>query len=106
MTPLYLTHVYSSITIDITQPKRNMRMPKTYTAVKPVRSFRLSSEGVNQLRAIADVMGRSESSVVEIALDRMYREEVRFNRTLRETPLPGATYQVKNGGRQDGKKID
>jgi hypothetical protein len=27
---------------------------------------------------MASVMGRSESDVIEVALDRMYREEIRF----------------------------
>ena len=53
-------------------------MPKTNSASKPVRSFRISPEGVSQLRAMASVMGRSESDVIEVALDRMYREEIRL----------------------------
>lgn len=61
-------------------------MPKTNSASKPVRSFRLSQEGVSQLRAMASVMGRSESDVLEVALDRMYREEIRYN----HSPTPGA----------------
>jgi hypothetical protein len=59
-------------------------MPKTNSANKPVRSFRLSYEGVHQLRSMATFMGRSESDVIEVALDRMYREEIRYNRMLRE----------------------
>jgi predicted transcriptional regulator len=59
-------------------------MPKTNSARKPVRSFRISPEGASQLRAMASVMGRSESDVIEVALDRMYREEIRYNRVLRE----------------------
>lgn len=43
-------------------------MPKTNSASKPVRSFRISLEGVSQLRAMASVMGRSESDVIEVAL--------------------------------------
>jgi DNA-binding PadR family transcriptional regulator len=54
-------------------------MPKTNTPRKPVRSFRLSQEGIHQLQTMAQAMGRSESDVIEIALDRMYREEIRFN---------------------------
>lgn len=59
-------------------------MPKTNSGAKPVRSFRLSSEGVNQLKSMATIMGRSESDVLEVALDRMYREEIRYNRVLRD----------------------
>jgi predicted transcriptional regulator len=69
-------------------------MPKTNSASKPVRSFRISSEGVNQLRSMASVMGRSESDVIEVALDRMYREEIRYNRVLRERTQSEDQYQV------------
>ena len=72
-------------------------MPKTNSASKPVRSFRLSQEGVNQLRSMASVMGRSESDVIEVALDRMYREEIRFNRVLRERAWPEDQYQIDQG---------
>ena len=47
-------------------------------ATKSIHSIRLSPEGLGQLKDLSHRMGRSESSVVEIALDRMYREEVRF----------------------------
>ncbi|MHB8136703.1 MAG: ribbon-helix-helix domain-containing protein [Anaerolineaceae bacterium] len=72
-------------------------MPKTNSASKPVRSFRISPEGVNQLRAMANVMGRSESDVIEVALDRMYREEIRYNRVLRERTQPEDQYQIDKG---------
>ena len=72
-------------------------MPKTNSASKAVRSFRLSQEGVIQLRAMASTMGRSESDVLEVALDRMYREEIRFNRTLREATRPEDLYRVDKG---------
>lgn len=72
-------------------------MPKTNTARKPVRSFRISLEGVSQLRAMASVMGRSESDVIEVALDRMYREEIRYNRVLRERTQPEDQYQKDKG---------
>ncbi len=72
-------------------------MPKTNSASKPVRSFRLSPEGVNQLRSMASVMGRSESDVIEVALDRMYREEIRYNRVLREGAQPEDQYQINKG---------
>ena len=72
-------------------------MPKTNSASKPVRSFRLSQEGVNQLKVMASVMGRSESDVLEVALDRMYREEIRYNRILREGTRPEDQYQIGKG---------
>ena len=40
---------------------RKMCMPKTNSAKKPVRSFRLSHEGIQQLTSMATLMGRSES---------------------------------------------
>ena len=43
---------------------------------------------------MATTMGRSESDVIEVALDRMYREEIRFNRTLREADQAGNQYHV------------
>lgn len=69
-------------------------MPKTNFANKPVRSFRLSLEGVHQLRELAGEMGRSESDVIEVALDRMYREEIRFGRLVREQSNPDDAYHV------------
>ena len=72
-------------------------MPKTKSANKPVHSFRLSLEGVSQLRALASVMGRSESDVLEVALDRMYREEIRYNLVLRENVPPEDLYRVEKG---------
>jgi hypothetical protein len=76
-------------------------MPKTNSARKPVRSFRLSLEGVSQLRGMASVMGRSESDVLEVALDRMYREEIRYNQVLREAARPEDLYQI--GKKDEGK---
>ena len=83
-------------------------MPKTNSASKPVRSFRISSEGVSQLRAMASVMGRSESDVIEVALDRMYREEIRYNRVLREGTRPEDKYQTdkKNEGEYEIHRSD
>ncbi len=72
-------------------------MPKTNSASKPVRSFRLSQEGVSQLRSMASIMGRSESDVLEVALDRMYREEIRFNRVLRDGVRPEDQYRIEKG---------
>lgn len=71
-------------------------MPRKNSSTKPVRSFRVSSEGVRQLRELSSAMGRSESDVVEIAVDRMYREEVRFgNLTIAEKINPENEYKVK-----------
>ena len=78
-------------------------MPKTNSANKAVRSFRLSLEGVIQLRAMASTMGRSESNVLEVALDRMYREEIRFNRTLRDATRPEDLYRVDKGNEGDNE---
>lgn len=47
---------------------------------KPVSSYRISAEGTRQLKVLTQLMGRSESNVIEIAIDRMYREEIRFGR--------------------------
>lgn len=52
-----------------------MRKQRT---TKPVHSLRLSAEGLRQLRDLSLQMQRSEANVVEIAIDRMYREELRF----------------------------
>jgi predicted DNA-binding protein len=53
-------------------------MPKKNSSTKPVRSFRLSYECIRQLKDLAGNMGRSEGDVVEVSIDRMYREEIRF----------------------------
>jgi len=71
-------------------------MPRKNSAAKPVRSFRISSEGVRQLKELSSAMGRSESDVVEIAVDRMYREEIRFgNLAIAERINPENEYNVK-----------
>lgn len=71
-------------------------MPRKNSSVKPVRSFRISLEGVRQLRELSSAMGRSESDVVEIAVDRMYREEIRFgNLVIAERTGPENKYKVK-----------
>jgi len=53
-------------------------MPKKNSSTKPVRSFRLSYECIRQLKDLAGNMGRSEGDVVEVSIDRMYREEIRY----------------------------
>jgi hypothetical protein len=82
-------------------------MPKTNSANKPVRSVRLSQEGVYQLRFMATTMGRSESDVIEVALDRMYREEIRFNRSLRDRDQAETQYHLdpENKGK-NGTNLD
>lgn len=57
-------------------------MPRKNSSTKPVRSFRLSFECVRQLKDLSGTMGRSEGDVVEISIDRMYREELRFGNLL------------------------
>lgn len=57
-------------------------MTRTQRSRKPVTSYRLSSEGIRQLKELAQTMERSESNVIEIALDRMYREEIRYGQSL------------------------
>ena len=57
-------------------------MPKKNSPTKPVRSFRLSYECVRQLKDLAGTMGRSEGDVVEVSIDRMYREELRFGNLI------------------------
>ena len=82
-------------------------MPKTNSSGKPVRSFRLSQEGIYQLRAMASEMGRSESDVIEVALDRMYREEIRYKRILCEKNPQENQYQVsqkKSGENKDAQE--
>ena len=53
-------------------------MPRKNSSTKSVRSFRLSLECVRQLKDLSGNMGRSEGDVVEVSIDRMYREEIRF----------------------------
>ncbi len=76
-------------------------MPKTNSPKKPVHSFRLSQEGIYQLQTMTHSMGRSESDVIEIALDRMYREEVRFRRVgIRDGEKPEDGYRVDNNEKE------
>ena len=69
-------------------------MPRTNSPGKPVKSFRLSVACIGQLKEMALYMGRSESDVLEVALDRMYREEIRFNRAVRENIDPQDQYKI------------
>ena len=57
-------------------------MPRKNSSTKPVRSFRLSLESVRQLKDLSGRMGRSVGDVVEISIDRMYREELRFGNLM------------------------
>lgn len=71
-------------------------MPKKNSSIKPVRSFRLSYECVRQLKDLAVNMGRSEGDVVEVSIDRMYREELRFgNLMIGEGQKPDANYKIE-----------
>jgi hypothetical protein len=72
------------------------KMPKKNSSTKPVYSFRLSLECVRQLRDLSGTMGRSRGDVVEMAIDRMYREEVRFgNLMISEGKKPEEIYKVE-----------
>jgi len=71
-------------------------MPKKNSPSKPVHSFRLSLECVHQLKDLSGTMGRSGGDVIEVAIDRMYREEVRFgNLMIREGQMPEKNYKVE-----------
>ncbi len=71
-------------------------MPRKNAAVKPVHSFRLSFESLRQIKDLSTSMGRSEGDVVEIAIDRMYREEIRFgNVTISEGEKPDNNYKIE-----------
>jgi len=71
-------------------------MPKKNSPSKPVHSFRLSLECVRQLNNLSGTMGRSGGDVVEVAIDRMYREEVRFgNLMISEGRKPEDNYRVE-----------
>jgi hypothetical protein len=71
-------------------------MAKTNSTNKSVRSFRLSCEGIRQLKELAQDMGRSEGNVIEIAMDRMYREEIRFGLRVGEGENAEVNYQAGN----------
>jgi len=71
-------------------------MPKKNSPTKPVRSFRLSLECIRQLKELSGGMGRSEGDVVEVAVDRIYREEIRFgNLMIAEAQMPEDNYKVE-----------
>jgi predicted DNA-binding protein len=75
-------------------------MPKKNSSTKAVRSFRLSLECVRQLKDLSGNMGRSEGDVVEVSIDRMYREEIRFgDLTVSEGQKTEGNYRV---GKQEG----
>ena len=57
-------------------------MPRKNSSTKSVRSFRLGLECVRQLKDLSSNMGRSEGDVVEVSIDRMYREEIRFGNLM------------------------
>ncbi|MBA4384553.1 MAG: hypothetical protein C0410_07435 [Anaerolinea sp.] len=71
-------------------------MPKKNSSTKPVHSFRLSLGCVRQLKDLSGTMGRSEGDVVEVAIDRMYREEIRFGSLMiGEGQKPEDNYKVE-----------
>jgi predicted DNA-binding protein len=71
-------------------------MPRKNSQTKPVHSFRLSYESLRQIKDLSTNMGRSEGDVVEIAIDRMYREEIRFgNLSIGEGQSPEDNYKVE-----------
>jgi len=71
-------------------------VPKKNSSTKSVRSFRLSLECVRQLKDLSGTMGRSEGDVVEVAVDRMYREEIRFgNLMIGEGQKPEDNYKIE-----------
>jgi predicted DNA-binding protein len=75
-------------------------MPKKNSPTKQVHSFRLSLDCVRQLKDLSGNMGRSEGDVVEIAIDRMYREEIRFGSLMiAERQKPEDNYKV---GKEEG----
>ncbi len=75
-------------------------MPRKNSSTKSVRSFRLSLECVRQLKDLSSNMGRSEGDVVEVSIDHMYREELRFgNLMIGEGQKPEDNYSV---GTQEG----
>jgi len=78
------------------QSNRGAIMPRKNASVKPVHSFRLSYESLRQIKDLSINMGRSEGDVVEIAIDRMYREEIRFgNLAISESQKPENNYKVE-----------
>ena len=71
-------------------------MPRKNSPTKPVHSFRLSLECLRQLKDLSGNMGRSEGDVVEAAIDRIYREEIRFgNLMVSEGKKPEENYHVE-----------
>ena len=71
-------------------------MPRKNSQTKPVHSFRLSYESLRQIKDLSTGMGRSEGDVVEVAIDRMYREEIRFgNLSIGEGQSPVDDYKVE-----------
>jgi len=71
-------------------------MPRKNSPTKPVHSFRLSIESLRQIKDLSGNMGRSEGDIVEFAIDRMYREEIRFgNLMIGEGQKPEDNYRVE-----------
>jgi len=53
------------------------------------------------LKEMTGEMGRSESDVVEIALDRMYREEIRFGRLVHDRDKLDDSYTVEGNKEEE-----
>jgi hypothetical protein len=86
-------HMYYNIVNSI----KERNMPKKNSPSKPVHSFRLSLACVHQLKDLSGTMGRSGGDVIEVAIDRMYREEIRFGYLMTgEGQKPEEIYKVKN----------
>jgi predicted transcriptional regulator len=59
---------------------RVSKVANKHSSTKPIQSFRLCSETISQIKELADATGHSRGEIVEVAIDRMYREEIRFGR--------------------------
>lgn len=71
-------------------------MPKKNAMNKPVHSYRLSDDCDRQLKSLSARMGRSEGEVIEVAIDRMYREEIRFgNLSVADGEKPEDRYKIE-----------
>ncbi|MCX6054279.1 MAG: hypothetical protein NTZ74_05065 [Chloroflexi bacterium] len=74
-------------------------MPEKYSPTKTVRSFRLGLECIPQLKDLSGNMGRSEGDFIEVSIDRMDREEVRFgNLMIGEGQKPEFRYKIGKQG--------
>ena len=71
-------------------------MPKKNSPTKLIYSFRLCLESVRQLKDLSGIMRRSGGDVVEVAIDQMQREEIRFGNLLNsKKQKPKDNYKAK-----------